>query len=98
METEYTKTFMMRIEDRFDIVGKGIVITGQVAVGVVRIGEIVWITNPSGAIKLVKIKGIEHFCEQLDFACAGSNVGIVVEGIKKAEISSGDLMYKISLK
>ena len=50
METEYTKTFMMRIEDRFDIVGKGIVITGQVAVGVVRIGEIVCITNPSGAI------------------------------------------------
>ena len=56
LETKFTRTFMMRIEDRFDIVGKGIVITGQVAVGVVRIGEIVCITNPSGAIKLVKLK------------------------------------------
>lgn len=98
METEYTKTFMMRIEDRFDIVGKGIVVTGLVAVGVVKVGEVVCITNPSGGIRLVKIKGIERFCEQLDSACAGSNVGIVLEGIKKAEISSGDLMYKISLK
>ena len=89
---------MMRIEDRFDITGKGIVVTGQVAVGVVKVGETVCITNPSGNMKLVKIKGIEHFQEQLDSACAGANVGIVVEGVKKSEISSGDLIYRISLK
>lgn len=98
METKFTRTFMMRIEDRFDIAGKGVVVTGQVAVGEVKVGESVCLTDSCGNIKIVKIRGIEQFSKQLDSACSGSNVGVVLEGITKSEISSGDLLYKISIK
>lgn len=73
----------MRIEDRFDITGKGVVVTGCVA---------------TGNIIVVTIKGIEQFNKTLDSAYSGDNVGIVVDGVTKAQISCGDLLYKVSLK
>lgn len=88
----------MRIEDRFDITGKGVVVTGCVATGNINVGDKACITDKDGNIIVVTIKGIEQFNKTLDSAYPGDNVGIIVEGIAKAQISCGDLMYKVSLK
>ena len=98
METNLVKVFMMRIEDRFDITGKCVVVTGCVATGNINVGDKACITDRAGNIIVVTIKGIEQFNKTLDSAYSGDNVGIVVDGITKAQISCGDLLYKVSLK
>lgn len=98
METNLVKVFMMRIEDRFDITGKGVIVTGCVAIGEINVGDKACITDQAGNIIVVTIKGIEQFNKTLDCACTGDNVGIIVEGVTKAQISCGDLLNKIAWK
>lgn len=59
METNLVKVFMMRIEDRFDVTGKDIVVTGCVATGNINVGDKACITDKDGNIIAVTIKGIE---------------------------------------
>lgn len=88
----------MSVADRFDITGKGIVVTGEVLSGRVNSGETLCLTNIKGDMLLVKVKGIERINEQLTYACAGDTIGMILEDVTKSQISKGDFLYKITLK
>lgn len=86
--------FLLTVQDVFTITGRGTVITGQVERGSIKVGDSVKIKNSmTGEVKLSVVTGIEMFRKLLDTATVGDNVGILLRGIKRNEISRGDILF-----
>ena len=83
----------MVVEDTFNISGRGIVVTGVIASGTIKVGDEMAIVTPDGIVKSVVVTGIEYFQKLLDIANEGDNVGVLLRGIKdKSEIPIGSLL------
>ncbi|WP_456376988.1 elongation factor Tu [Lutibacter sp.] len=88
------KDFLMPVEDVFSITGRGTVATGRIETGVANTGDPVDIIG-MGAEKLTSvITGVEMFRKILDRGEAGDNVGILLRGIAKEDISRGMVICK----
>jgi elongation factor Tu len=88
------KDFLMPVEDVFSITGRGTVATGRIEMGVANTGDSVDIIG-MGAEKLSStVTGVEMFRKILDRGEAGDNVGILLRGIDKDEISRGMVICK----
>src|SRR5690606_16785531 len=88
------KPFLMPIEDVFSITGRGTVATGRIETGVANTGDAVEIIG-MGAGKLTStVTGVEMFRKILDRGEAGDNVGILLRGIEKTQISRGMVITK----
>ncbi|WP_031427569.1 elongation factor Tu [Flavimarina sp. Hel_I_48] len=88
------KPFLMPIEDVFSITGRGTVATGRIETGVANTGDPVEIIG-MGAGKLTStITGVEMFRKILDRGEAGDNVGILLRGIEKSQITRGMVITK----
>ena len=88
------KDFLMPIEDVFSITGRGTVATGRIETGVANTGDAVDIIG-MGAEKLTStVTGVEMFRKILDRGEAGDNVGILLRGIEKTDISRGMVIWK----
>ena len=88
------KDFLMPIEDVFSITGRGTVATGRIETGVANTGDAVDIIG-MGAEKLAStVTGVEMFRKILDRGEAGDNVGILLRGIEKTQISRGMVICK----
>ena len=88
------KDFLMPIEDVFSITGRGTVATGRIETGVANTGDAVDIIG-MGAEKLTStVTGVEMFRKILDRGEAGDNVGILLRGIEKTQISRGMVICK----
>lgn len=81
--------FAMTIEDIFSITGRGTVVTGRVAAGVVRVGMTVHITHEPEPITTT-VTAVEMFRKKTDTAQAGDNVGLLLDGVGKDDVSIGD--------
>ena len=93
-ERDVDKPFLMPIEDVFSITGRGTVATGRIETGVANTGDPVEIIG-MGAQKLTStITGVEMFRKILDRGEAGDNVGILLRGIEKSQISRGMVITK----
>ncbi|MEO0716381.1 MAG: EF-Tu/IF-2/RF-3 family GTPase, partial [Planctomycetota bacterium] len=93
-EREVDKPFLMSVEDVFSIKGRGTVATGRIERGVMKVGdpcEIVGLTNEPTAST---ITGVEMFNKTLDQGQAGDNVGALVRGIEKDDITRGQVICK----
>ncbi len=88
------KPFLMPIEDVFSITGRGTVATGRIETGVANTGDPVEIIG-MGAQKLTStVTGVEMFRKILNRGEAGDNVGILLRGIEKTQISRGMVIVK----
>ncbi len=88
------KPFLMPIEDVFSITGRGTVATGRIETGVANTGDPVEIIG-MGAGKLTStVTGVEMFRKILDRGEAGDNVGILLRGIEKSQITRGMVITK----
>ncbi|MDR9399906.1 MAG: elongation factor Tu [Psychroflexus sp.] len=88
------KDFLMPVEDVFSITGRGTVATGRIETGVANTGDPVELIG-MGAEKLKStITGVEMFRKILDRGEAGDNVGILLRGIEKDQISRGMVITK----
>jgi len=91
---EVDKDFLMPVEDVFSITGRGTVATGRIETGVANTGDPVEIIG-MGAEKLTStITGVEMFRKILDRGEAGDNVGILLRGIEKKDITRGMVIVK----
>ncbi len=80
--------FHMVVEDVFTITGRGTIVTGRVDSGEVRVGQPITINGS----RPTKVLGIEMFRKTLDYAQAGDNCGILLEGVSREEIHKGDYL------
>ena len=83
----------MPIEDIFSIEGRGTVCTGRIERGIVKVNEEVEIIG-LGETKKTVVTGIEMFNKQLDEGMAGDNAGILLRGLKKEDLSRGQVLAK----
>jgi translation elongation factor EF-Tu-like GTPase len=80
--------FKMTVEDVFLIRNRGVVVTGRVESGTLRVGDTVHINGgPS-----VRVDAIEKFRKQLDEATTGENVGVLIKDIDKDQLNRGDVL------
>src|SRR6267143_730675 len=92
-ERAVDKDFLMPIEDVFSISGRGTVVTGRVARGVVKVGDEIEIVGLRPTQKTV-CTGVEMFRKLLDEGQAGDNVGILLRGTKREEVERGQVLAK----
>lgn len=88
------KPFLMPIEDIFSIEGRGTVCTGRIERGVVKVGEEVEIVGIKDTMKTT-VTGIEMFNKQLSEGQAGDNAGILLRGVKKEDLTRGQVLAKV---
>ncbi len=92
-ERDVTKPFLMPIEDIFSIEGRGTVVTGKIERGVVKVGEEIEIVGIKDTAKTT-VTGIEMFNKNLKEGMAGDNAGILLRGIKKEDLTRGQVLAK----
>ncbi len=85
-------TFQMTVEDVFAIQNRGTVVTGRVASGTVRVGMQVNVVRDGGVAFTTEVSGVEMFRKVLDSASAGDNVGLLLKGLSREQLHSGDLI------
>ena len=90
---EVDKPFLMPIEDIFSIEGRGTVVTGRIERGKVKVGEEVELVGIKDTSKTT-VTGIEMFNKQLDEGMAGDNAGILLRGLKKEDVTRGQVLAK----
>jgi elongation factor Tu len=90
---EIDKPFLMPVEDIFSIEGRGTVVTGRIERGEVKVGEEIEIIGLKAAAKTT-VTGIEMFNKSLDKGMAGDNAGILLRGLKKEDITRGQVLAK----
>ena len=88
------KPFLMPVEDIFSIEGRGTVVTGKIERGIVKVGEDVEIVGIKPTQKTT-VTGIEMFNKNLQEGMAGDNAGILLRGLKKEDITRGQVLAKI---
>ncbi len=92
-ERDVDKSFLMPIEDIFSIEGRGTVVTGRIERGIVKVGEEVEIVGIKDTAKTT-VTGIEMFNKQLTEGMAGDNAGILLRGVKKEDLTRGQVLAK----
>jgi elongation factor Tu len=92
-ERDITKPFLMPVEDIFSIEGRGTVVTGKIERGVVKVGEEVEVVGIKATAKTT-VTGIEMFNKNLQEGMAGDNAGILLRGLKKEDITRGQVLAK----
>ena len=90
---DITKPFLMPVEDIFSIEGRGTVVTGKIERGVVKVGEEVEIVGIKATQKTT-VTGIEMFNKNLQEGMAGDNAGVLLRGLKKEDITRGQVLAK----
>jgi elongation factor Tu len=90
---EIEKPFLMPIEDIFSIEGRGTVVTGKIEQGIVKVGEEIEIVGLKDTVKTT-VTGVEMFNKQLQEGMAGDNAGILLRGVKKDDITRGQVLAK----
>ena len=90
---ELDKPFLMPVEDVFTITGRGTVATGRVEQGRIKVGDEVELVG-FGASKKTVVTGVEMFRKLLDEAQAGDNVGLLLRGVDKEEVTRGMVLAK----
>ena len=81
-------TFRMTVEDVFHIRNRGVVATGRVQNGILRVGDTVSVNGGPA----VTVDAIEKFRKRLDEATTGENVGVLLKSIDKDQINRGDVI------
>src|SRR5262249_33232077 len=81
--------FAMTVDDTFFIKKRGLVVTGRIESGTIRVGDAVRIDGPAGA-RSTTCTGIEMFRKTLDQATAGDNVGLRLDVLDKDQVNAGD--------
>jgi elongation factor Tu len=85
--------FLMPVEDVFTITGRGTVGTGRITRGKVKVGEEIDIIG-LGSHKKAVVTGVEMFRKTLDEGLAGDNVGLLLRGVEKEELTRGMVLAK----
>lgn len=76
--SSYSGKFYMPIEDVFKITSKGVVLTGKIEKGTVRLGDKVEVLLDDNRKIQTTVLGIETLTKLKEVAYAGDNVGILI--------------------
>ncbi len=87
--------FMMPIEGVHTIEGRGTVVTGRIARGILPLGaavEIIGLTDDGVSPRQVVVTGIQMFHKDQKEARAGENCGLLLRGVRRNEVVRGQVL------
>ena len=85
--SSYSGKFYMPIEDVFKITSKGLVLTGKIEKGTLRLGDKVEVLLDDNRKIQTTVLGIETLTKLKEVAYAGDNVGILIgEQVKEKNV------------
>ena len=84
--------FRLTVEDVFAIRNRGIVATGRVESGTLRVGDTVQIDGTLQA----RVDAIEVFRKSIDEANVGENIGVLFKGLEKNQLNHGSVLTSSS--
>ena len=93
-ERDVDMPFLMPVEDVFSIKGRGTVVTGRVDRGVIKVGEEVEVLGLREERVKTVCTGVEMFHKLLDRGEAGDNIGVLLRGVGREEVSRGMVLAK----
>jgi translation elongation factor EF-Tu-like GTPase len=77
--------------------GRGTVVTGRIESGTVKVGDEVEVVGlAEGTPQRSVVTGVEMFKRAMSQGQAGDNVGILLRGIKKADVERGQVSLFMS--
>lgn len=85
--------FVLPVEHVHQIPGRGTVLTGRAERGKCKVGQEMEIIGQNRSVKS-KITGIEMFHKSLEEGHAGDQMGILMRGIKRDDVSRGMMVAK----
>ncbi|MGH3389706.1 MAG: EF-Tu/IF-2/RF-3 family GTPase, partial [Actinomadura sp.] len=85
------RPFLMPVENVLTITGRGTVVTGVVAQGVLRVGEPVEVVGLGDPLSSVAT-GLETFGLAMDHAEAGDNAALLLRGVKRDQVRRGQVV------
>lgn len=89
---DLTGPFLLSIEGALVAKGRGTVVTGKVERGTITINDELEVL--SSTVKTTVCLGLEMFRKSLEKAEVGDNVGVLIRGIKKNEVTRGNILSK----
>ena len=84
--------FRLTVEDVFAITGRGTVVTGSVETGTLSVGQQVELVRDGGVFATTEVSGIEKFRATLETAGPGERVGLLLRGLTREQVHSGDVV------
>jgi elongation factor Tu len=90
-EREIDRPFLMPVEDVFTISGRGTVATGRAERGIIKTGQEVEILGLRDTKKTV-VTGVEMFRKILDEGRAGDNIGLLLRGVSRDDVTRGQVI------
>ena len=84
--------FRMTVLDVFTITGAGVVVTGIVEGGPVRLKDVVCLRPAEGETRELTVESIERSRRTLEVADPGAAVGLLFAGIERGAIEEGDTL------
>ena len=91
-ERKLDMPFLMPIEDVFSIAGRGTVATGRIEQGQLNTDDKLEITGYGDGLTETTCTGVEMFKKTLDHGEAGDNVGALLRGVKRDDVTRGMLL------
>ncbi|MDB5469451.1 MAG: translation elongation factor Tu [Caulobacter sp.] len=89
---DFEGPFLMPIEGVHTIPGRGTVVSGRVERGVLKIGDAVEIIGLDNDGAEVIVTGTQAFRKNVPEARAGMNVGLLLRGLKRDEVTRGQVL------
>ena len=89
-------SFKMIVEDLYSMTGRGIVATGHISSGLIRLNDLVEIFHSDGNSITATVVGIEQSSNLVKKAKSGENVGLLLGGIERSQIVVGDSITRES--
>ena len=86
--------FRLPIQDVFSIAGRGTVVVGTVASGVIRTGDRAEILFADGRTIPTMVVAMETYRKILEQAGAGDNVGVLLSGVTKSDVKGAVALVK----
>src|SRR5438067_4774664 len=86
--------FLLSVEQVHHAEGRGTVVTGKVERGRLRPGEEVEVVGLTRAPRRAVATSVEMFRKPMPEAVAGDNVGVLLRGVKRAEIERGQVLAR----
>jgi translation elongation factor EF-Tu-like GTPase len=80
--------FRLTVQDVFLIKGRGLVATGRVELGEIRVGDEVRINGS----RSVHVDAIEQFRKKVDVAVTGDNVGLLFSRLDRSDLGPGAVL------
>ena len=88
------RPFMLSIDGTYNIEGRGTVVTGTVEQGKIKAGDEIEIVGFGQKPKKTTVTAIETFKKTLDYGEGGDNVGLLIRGLTKKDVTRGNIIAK----